>query len=393
MVQPNKTKNSGKISSNRRNRSDKITTFEQLSSEIFYEIFDYLTGNEIYGSFFGLNKRINDLLYNKPNIHLDFTRSTRKFYNSFQRIFCTQNIISIVSDCSIETILQRLHDSAGGGRLKSISLPYLPLHMFHTKIPEILSGLKQQLVSLKIELMNEWSYGTESQTALSFQYLLTELPALKYFGLNGSDQIDSITYLDPSIVNKTVISLSMSISDHVRWTHILYRFENLKLLTINFRFTNDKKRAAPRDSTSYFGNQIHEPLPISYSPRLRHVKIYQYNLILENIELLFQLLISSTLLTLRLFNCQRPFTRFPQPKRQPPFLDSSSWHSLVKKYLPPTMKRFFVEYEDVDNIMSMTNLVQVKNKFMKYSGSDLPWKVACAYNQKTKSLSFDFIFT
>ncbi|CAF4190191.1 unnamed protein product [Rotaria sp. Silwood2] len=207
MVQPNKTKNSGKISSNRRNRSDKITTFEQLSSEIFYEIFDYLTGNEIYGSFFGLNKRINDLLYNKPNIHLDFTRSTRKFYNSFQRIFCTQNIISIVSDCSIETILQRLHDSAGGGRLKSISLPYLPLHMFHTKIPEILSGLKQQLVSLKIELMNEWSYGTESQTALSFQYLLTELPALKYFGLNGSDQIDSITYLDPSIVNKTVISL------------------------------------------------------------------------------------------------------------------------------------------------------------------------------------------
>jgi hypothetical protein len=176
-------------------------------------------------------------------------------------------------------------------------------------------------------------------------------------------------------------------------SHILYRFENLKSLTIDFHFTNDKKRVAPRDSTSYFGNQIYELLPIGYSSRLRHVKIYQYNLMLENIELLFQLLNSPTLLTLCLFNCQRSFTRFPQPKRQPPFLDGSSWHSLVKKYLPPTMKRFFVEYEDIDNIMSMTNLVQVKTKFMKYSGSDLPWKVACAYNQKTKFLSFDFIFT
>ncbi|CAF2604096.1 unnamed protein product [Rotaria sp. Silwood2] len=386
-------KTSATISSNRRCRTDRITRLEQVSPEIFFEIFDYLTGNQIYISFLGLNRQINQLVYNTPNVHLDLSQTTTKFYRNFQRIFYVQNVVSVILGFDDVNLLERSFSSTDGRRLKSISLLDLPLYTFQTKVPEILSIFKQQLVSLKINLMNMGSHGTGAQTAQSFEYILTELPLLKYFVLNGSDEINPITYLDSSIVNNTVVSLAMSLSGYVRWISLLYRFEKLKVLTVDFRFQHQKKRMAPRDSSSYYGAQIQEILSIDYSFRLRHVKIYQCNMILENVEQLFQLFISPTLLTLSLFNCQRPFTRYPLPKRKPPFLDGTQWHDLVKKYLLSTMKRFYIEYEDVDNTMSMTNLVRVKNECMKYSGQNLPWKTFCSYDQKTRLLSFDFIFT
>ncbi|CAF3254762.1 unnamed protein product [Rotaria sp. Silwood2] len=392
MAQQNKKKTSTKLSSNRRNRTDRIITFEQLSPEIIYEIFDYLTGNEIYISFFGLNKHINELVRHTPSLHLDLSQTTTKFYRSFQKIFCEKNIVSVIVGSDDIYLLKRLSSSTDRRRLKSISMLDLSLHIFQTRIPETLNNFKNELVSLKIQLMNIRSHGTAAETAQSFQYILTQLPLLKYLTLDGYNDINEITYLDSSIINNTVVRLTISIIDRVRWVSLLHRFAKLIVFTVDFRFENQRKRVAPRDSNSYFVSQIHEQLSIDQPFRLRHVKIYQYNMILENFEELFRLMISPTLLTLSFFNCLRPFTRFPLPKRQPPFLDGTQWHDLMKKYLLPTMKRFYIEYEDVDNTMSMTNLVQVTKQFMKYSGPNLLWEVKCSYDQKTKFLSFDFIF-
>ncbi|CAF4439292.1 unnamed protein product [Rotaria sp. Silwood2] len=352
---------SAKISSKSRSRTDKITTLEQLSPEIFFAMFDYLTAT--------------------------------KFYRNFQRIFYVQNVVSAILDFDDVNLLERSFSSTDGRRLESISLLDLPLYTFQTKVPEILSIFKQQLVSLNINLMNMGFHGTGTQTAQSFEYLLTELPLLKYFVLNGSDEINTITYLDSSIINNTVISLTMSLTGYMQWISLLYGFGKLKVLTVDFRFQNQKKRVAPRDSSSYYETQIQATLSIDCSFRLCHVKIYQYNMILENVEQLFQLFISPILLTLSLFNCQRPFTSYPLPKRKSPFLHGTQWHDLMQKYSLSTMKRFYIEYEDVDNTMSMTNLVRVKNEFMKYSGQNLPWEIVCLYDQKTRLLSFDFIFT
>ncbi|CAF4268305.1 unnamed protein product, partial [Rotaria sordida] len=96
--------------------------------------------------------------------------------------------------------------------------------------------------------MNIRSHGTAAQTVQSFEYLLTQLPLLKYFALSGYSDINQITYLNSTIINNTVVSLTISITDYMRWISLLYRFGKLKVLTVNFRFENQKKRVASRDS-------------------------------------------------------------------------------------------------------------------------------------------------
>ena len=88
MAQRNRMKTSTKVPLSRRSRTNRITILEQLSPEILFEIFEYLTGNEISISFFGLNRRINELVYNTPNVHLDFTQTTTKSTHNYHRIFC-----------------------------------------------------------------------------------------------------------------------------------------------------------------------------------------------------------------------------------------------------------------------------------------------------------------
>jgi hypothetical protein len=387
MAQQNKMKSSTKIPSSRRRQ---VTTLEQLSPEIFSEIFDYLTGNQIYLSFFGLNRQINELVHNTPNVHLDLSQTRTKFYHNYQRIFPEQNYVSVVFSSYPEELLKGLISPTNTRRLKSISLMDLPIYTFQSKISEIFDTFKHQLVSLTLKLMDVPSYGSGAQITQSFSYLLTKLPLLKYLALDGSGDIEPVEYMDSTIINNTVVSLTIT-NYTGRWVQLLYLFIKLKMLTIDFKSLNMSKRETSANDRVYLGNRISVKLSDNYSFRLRHVKIYQYSMELESVKGLFQVLISPSLLTLSLFNCQRSSTSYPQPKRQPPFLDGPQWHDLMKNSLPSTMKRFYIEYKDVDNTMYITNMVQVKKDFMKYSGQNLPWEVSCSYNNITKFLSFDFI--
>jgi hypothetical protein len=234
MAQRNKVKTPTKISLSRRNRTDRITTLEQLSPEIFFEIFEYLTGNQIYISFFGLNKRFNELVYNTPNVYLDLSRTTTKFYLNFQRIFCEQNFVSVVFSNGNVSLLQNLFHSTDGKQLKSISLKDFPIYLFQTRIFELLNTFKHQLVSLKIKLVDTPSYGSGDQIEQSFAYLLTELPLLKYLTVGVSYHIHLPTRMNSTIMNNTVVNWTISLSDYGRWIPFLYRFEKLKVLTINF---------------------------------------------------------------------------------------------------------------------------------------------------------------
>ncbi|CAF3742786.1 unnamed protein product [Adineta steineri] len=232
--------------------------------------------------------------------------------------------------------------------------------------------------------------GTGAQAAQSFAYLLTELPLLKRLILEYPDGIDSMTYMSPVVVNNAITNLTVSLRDQKRLIPLLYRFEALKTLNIYFPLNLSNRKMARRDDLEYYRSQLREKTSIDYSMKIRQINIYHYPMILDKVDQLFQLISSSTLVTLSLFNCERPVVRYPMTSRQPPFLDGAHWHDLLKKYLSSSMKRFYIEYKDIDETMSISNPVRVKKELMKYNRSMSLWKISCSYNQDKKLFAFNF---
>ncbi|CAF1049013.1 unnamed protein product [Rotaria sp. Silwood1] len=230
------------------------------------------------------------------------------------------------------------------------------------------------------------------RAAQSFGYLLTEIQSLKKLELECSHGIDVITYMPSNIVNDTIINLTIWLFDIKRLIPLLYRFQKLSMLTIYMPedLIRPMKRAAPPQDVEYYRSRIGEKTSMAYPVRLHHIKVYHYPLVLlEKFEKLIQITTSKTLLTLSLFTCARLPVKTPIPRRQPPFLDSTQWHDILRKYLPSTMKRFYIEYEDVDDTMSRTNSTRVKKEFKQHGGSNLSWEISFTYNENTKYMSFD----
>lgn len=381
------------------NRTNTITTLEQLSPEIFFDIFDYLTGNEICKSLYDLNSQLNQLVCNAPNVHLNLSPTKTKMIRTFQQIFHEQNIISVVLSYENITILETFFSLPSVRRFNSLSLLAVPLHAFENRIPELLNAFKHKLISLKIEFSDMKRTGTGAQAAQSFIYLLTALPLLKYLTLKYSEGVDWITYIPSVIVNNTIVHLTIWLYNIERIIPLLYRFQILKLFTFyghSFPFYGHSirrgKKAMLPDDLAYYRSQLREKTSLEYPVTLRHIEICKCGLTLENVEHFLKFLTPPTLFTLRLLNCERPAARYTISRRQPPFLDGTEWHDLLRKYLPTTMKRFFIEYEDVENTMSRTDVVRVKKEFIKLSGPTLSSQVSFSYNRDTKLMSFDLTF-
>lgn len=369
-------------------RMSKITTFEQFPTEIFFDIFEYLTGSHIFKSFFNLNRHFKELIYNAPNIHLNLSRANTKLFRNFLQVFHMQNIVSIVLSYEKINLLETLFNSTDGIQFKSLSLSFIPLHAFENRIPEILNIYKDYLINLKIDFADMHYNGSGMQAAQSFGYILTELPLLKHLILEYQYGIDPITYMPSSIINNTIVNLTIWLHGERRLIPLLYRFEKLKTLTIHYK-TYHVRRTMLEDHILSYRNQLHEKISIDYPIKVRHIKVYDDEMILEKLERLFQIIISPTLLTLSLFTSKRPFQIHIMRWRQNQNLHSLQWHELLKRSLLSTMKRFHIEYEDVDVTSFMGNVVQVKKDFIKYGQFSSSWKVFCSYEYSKKILSID----
>ncbi|CAF1294476.1 unnamed protein product [Didymodactylos carnosus] len=247
-------------------------------------------------------------------------------------------------------------------------------------------------MSLKIGFSDTAYTGVGVRAAQSFAYLLTELPLLKYLTLEYSEGIDPITYIPSTVVNNTIVSLTIWIHDIKRVIPLLYRFQKLKVFTIHHHSSDRKRKGMRRDDIENYRSQLREKASIEYPITLRHVNVHKYEMTLEKVEQLLKLVIPPNLLALRLFASKRPAVRNQMPMRKPPFLDGVQWHDLLRKYLPSTMKRFYIEYEDIDDTMPRTNLARIKKEFIKHTGPTLSWEVSCSYDKDTKLMSFDLTF-
>ena len=388
----NQKKSFKKISSKRRREKRTVTKLEDLSTEIFFDIFDYLYGNQIHKSFFGLNEYFNALVYNTPNVHLNLSRTRTRFYRSFHRIFLCENIVSIILPYGNVNVLETMFDSVERSRFQSLSLLDVPLRAFEKNIPGILKIFKDQLVHLKIDFSDMCFTEPGADAARSFGYLLTDLPILRELTLYHINGIDSITYLSPMVTNGTISILSISLRDQKRLIPLLYRFENLKKLHL-YKHSPPCMKMARREGIEYYRSLLREKTVIDYPIPSRQINVYGYPMDMDKIETLFQLLITPNLLMLHLFKCQRPLSRHRRPSLQLPLLDGPEWYDLLKKYLSSTLKRFYIEYEDTEDSMSIISKCYIQGKLAKINRMNSSWHVIYAYHQQTKLLSFTFSFT
>lgn len=363
----------------------RTTKFEQFSTEIFFEIFEYLKGNHIFKSFFDLNQRFNELVCNAPNVHLDCLRSKTKLYHRFLQVFHSQHIISMSLSYENVNLLQRLHHK---NQLKALSLSTVSLRAFEDQIPEILSSYRHQLISLTIHFADMHYSDTGSRAAQSFGYLLTELSLLKHLVLEHPYGIDSITYMPSMIINRSIINLTITLHDDRRLIPLLYRFEQLKTLIIHH--SSILRKMALYDNLLLYRSQLHEKTSIDYPVKIQHIKIYDNEMLFEKLERLFQIIISPNLLTLSLFTSRRSFqVDLMGYKQVQSSNNKKQWYSLLKRYLLSTMKQFHIEYENVERTLFLGNLQQVKNDFIKHTEFSSTRKVSCSYEQNEKRFSFD----
>ncbi|CAF4142364.1 unnamed protein product, partial [Adineta steineri] len=109
---------------NKKQKIISITSMENLSNEIFYEIFEYLDGCHIYEAFSNLNNHFNELL-NSPSllfkirIYLLYDESYKDLYKqlilinkdkiiSFDLCLSLENTDEFLSSYSIDSLFTRL---------------------------------------------------------------------------------------------------------------------------------------------------------------------------------------------------------------------------------------------------------------------------------------------
>ncbi|CAF1080907.1 unnamed protein product [Adineta ricciae] len=382
-----------KLSKRRHDQNLTKTRFEHFSTEIFFEIFDYLTGNEIYKSFFGLNRRFNELICNTANIHLNLSRTTTKFHRKIDRIFPKKNIASISILYKNAQLLKTLFNPIDGCRLRSFSILNVPLCGFEMSIPETLNTFKYQLNRLEIDFSDMCYTGTGARAAQSFAYLLTELPVLKNLALNYREGIDPITYMSSAVINNTITNLTLTLYDANRLAPLLYRFEQLIILNIHFPKNILKRGLMRREATEYYRNSLSEKTSTGYPMKIRHINIYNCFMLLDRVDQLFKFISSPSLVTVNLFNCKLPVARSPMRRQELPFIDGTHWHDLLAKYFSSSvkLKLLHIEYPYVGATMSVTSLAHVNEKLMNYNRLASSWSIHCSYNQEKNLLVFGFL--
>ena len=367
------------------------TTFEQLPTEIFFEFLDYLTGNQIYKSFFALNQRFKELVHNTPNVHLDLSTMKTKLFRSFPRIFRMENLVSIVLASSKINLLETLFQSTSRTKIRSLTLLNIPLRMFETRLPELLSHYRHQLIKLEIHFSDMKYAGTGAKAGQSFGYLLTDFPLLKHLNLEYPGGIDCITYMASSIINNTIVHLDISLYDLKRLIPLLHRFGKLKFLSIHYNCILTK-RAMPSDPILTYRSQLGEKIFVDYPIKICHLHFYTNRSILENLEQLFQILQPSNLLTFKLITTKPSVQRTSINRRQILSLDGKQVCHFIERYLPSTIKQFSLQYEDIDESLSMITIERIRKELRTLNRLSHPDSVLSSFDNDQKHLFFNLFF-
>ncbi|CAF3760278.1 unnamed protein product, partial [Adineta steineri] len=130
-------------------RKGELNSIENLSNEIFYEIFDYLDGLDICIAFSNLNYRFQQLLICSSfryKINFDFSTKREKFLNNYKQIqhqiysvsfiipktSMNELLISFQIDCSFNNLQSIRIDNIGKDKLISLLIHLSELPCLHS---------------------------------------------------------------------------------------------------------------------------------------------------------------------------------------------------------------------------------------------------------------------
>ncbi|CAF4488946.1 unnamed protein product, partial [Rotaria sp. Silwood2] len=159
------------------------STLEIFPDELFFEIFEYIPLNNLYRAFFGLNKRINIILQNLPNLFAEWTTHN------------DDKIIDIFSSCINRLVIWR------GGYLNLSR--FTKLHSLKLALPTIEQCNEIQPSLILEHLHIESSVNSRTITEqLSNLFLINSFPRLR------SCRIDEIQF-DKNIFHSNLTLLSL----------------------------------------------------------------------------------------------------------------------------------------------------------------------------------------
>ncbi|CAF1262755.1 unnamed protein product [Rotaria sp. Silwood1] len=340
-----------------------ITSVENLSNELYYEIFDYLHGNEIYQAFSNLNYRFQQFLGSSSfPLKIRINSSSYKSYmNTYQQLLLNNKhrIISLHLSLSLHN-----HEFFSSYSINSSFNCLESFMLFNISLYRLLSLLTSstglpRLFSLTIDI--QWILDDLTEV----YRLIFILPKLKYMkcSTNGTvismllpiakkEQLSSIEYL---VINHSCTFNQVS-------TIISY---TPKLCHLNFMTFYD----------NYFNNEILLPMNLF---RLTYLSIKMYYVMLNKLKLF----ITKT-------GCNLKVLRVITRSYERDCLDADRWQEFITNYLPD-LEKFYLQYHEKVDPVALTSYVLLSNKFRSLFWIERQWlmdvemnssKIVCSVGQ------------
>ncbi|CAF4352541.1 unnamed protein product [Rotaria sp. Silwood2] len=321
---------------------------ENLSNELFYEIFDYLDSCDLYKAFSNLNIRFQNLIFRSSfPLKINFCAKSKSIIEEYCQHLIIPNIHRIISfnlrsELVIDQFFQYCTINSSFNRLESVILQELTDRQLLTML-FYLNSLPR-LFSLTIDMEEDYYYNLGDTYRLIFS-----LSKLKYnkMSLFGYEEL----FIEmPIILNE--------------------RFSTIEYLIIDYSCTL---------------NQLDYLL--CHTPRLCHLRCERLVESDENVKK-NQSTTLSHLTYISIGECQVEFDDFEMFFKEISFqlkvlyisiswnmsyLDANRWEQLIKKYMPQLKKFHFTYDQYIDDILNISSGHEFINQFTSSFWLEQKW--------------------
>jgi hypothetical protein len=170
------------------------TKFEDLSTEVLFDIFEYFRGEELFDAFYGLNYRMNNILNdNRLLMHITFSRikTIQSLYDSNQ----IQFLYITLSSSSHPSVAADLRDSSLMPCARRLSLDgvYMP------DLRVGLSDMKTRMPNLVHVAIKTYHSSSPSENSIAFIIeSLLDLSLIRTFSLKLTNKPNGTVYINLS---------------------------------------------------------------------------------------------------------------------------------------------------------------------------------------------------